>query len=455
MAANVKYWKKRRDELLKSLEKDEAKLSQKMSKHYARELKQLEKDIAYYYSKYGAENVIEYRRLLQTLSFEDARMLIERCEDFAKKYPQYSHLIPVRESIYKLNRLEGLQQSMYLQQLKLGAIEQDVFTAHLLKTAARGYKAVSGLGTTAINDDALKKLINMKWHAGKNFSDRIWDNKAKLSQFLQTDFKDGIIRGDGYDKMIKQLTQRLGVGKSDAQRLVVTEGTYILNESSMSAFEDWHEQYKYSAIGDSHTCSICSSMHGQIFSIKDREPGTNFPPMHANCRCSFEIVIKDEADGMTKHDMRMDATTGDLTDDEIGAINRYISSESYILNAKLREQIPLSADEQKLKRNLDYAIVKLPKYRGLVYRSLDSSMIEDLDRFNLEHTPGMPIRYDAYTSASLSVYDNTFDIQFIINSKSGADITKYNKSEQEILFKRGSMFVVDRREGNKIWLTEI
>lgn len=31
----------------------------------------------------------------------------------------------------------------------------------------------------------------------------------------------------------------------------------------------------------------------------------------------------------------------------------------------------------------------------------------------------------------------------------------YNSLEQEVLFKRNSKFVVEKKEGNKIWLKEI
>ena len=43
---------------------------------------------------------------MEALSDEDKRLLIEQMDEFAKKYPQYAHLMPVREHM-KLNRLEG------------------------------------------------------------------------------------------------------------------------------------------------------------------------------------------------------------------------------------------------------------------------------------------------------------------------------------------------------------
>ena len=157
----------------------------------------------------------------------------------------------------------------------------------------------------------------------------------------------------------------------------------------------------------------------------------------------------------TKIDLKMGAKSGALTDAEIGAINRYISSDSYILNEKLRNGIKLTAEQERWKRDLDYAIVKLPKFKGTVYRSLSLQMIWDIETFNSKYSAGKFIIEPAYTSASTKIYDEMMDIQFIIESKGGCDMRKYNQMENEILFRRGSRFFVTKREGYKIWLTEI
>lgn len=41
-------------------------------------------------------------------------LLIQRMDEFEKKYPEYADLMPIRESIYKLNRPKVLQQSIRL-----------------------------------------------------------------------------------------------------------------------------------------------------------------------------------------------------------------------------------------------------------------------------------------------------------------------------------------------------
>lgn len=298
-----KYWKKRQKQLFDNLEKDEKVLIKKLSGQYSKEINSLEKDIAYYYQAYGVDNVIEYRSLMLGLPDADRKLLMERMDDFARAYPEHAHLMPVRASIYKLNRLEGLQQSLYLQQMELGAIDIKQLTAHLEKQAALGYSAAAkelGFGTqfNTINSAVLKKIVDSKWLNETNFSKRIWGNREKLTQYLANDFRDAIIRGDSYAKCVKQLRERFGVGESAAERLIYTEGTYVMNEASMLPFEEMgYEEYTYDAIEDKRTCPICSGLNGQTFKIRDRVPGTNFPPMHTRCRCSYLIADVEEKAG--------------------------------------------------------------------------------------------------------------------------------------------------------------
>lgn len=60
------YWNERQKQLWANLETSERALQSKLSKYYADEAKALEKEIGAYFSKYGKDNVIEYRNLFAT-----------------------------------------------------------------------------------------------------------------------------------------------------------------------------------------------------------------------------------------------------------------------------------------------------------------------------------------------------------------------------------------------------
>lgn len=51
-----------------------------------------------------------------------------------------------------------------------------------------------------------------------------------------------------------------------------------------------------------------------------------------------------------------------LTEPEERAINNYVSSDPYKLNSALKSDRPLTENQEKLKRNLDKALEKMPYY---------------------------------------------------------------------------------------------
>ena len=295
----MSYWTRRQEQLKQTAEKDEAKLKKRLSSFFDAEFKRLEKEIAAYYQTYGVDNVIEYRRLLESLSDEDRQLLIERMDEFVRKYPQYADLMPVRETIYRLNRLEGLQHSVFMEEANIAGYTSEQMTTYLTGLSQKGVNMAMetlGFGKSfyAINAAVVKQFVDVPWCNGENFSTRIWNDTRKLAQYLNQDIAQGFARGDSYDKLVRQLRKRFSnVNRRDAYRLIFTEGTYVMAESSMQPFTEDFERYRLSPVMDGRTCPICRSLARQVFEIKDRQPGVNFPPIHPWCRCSWEIVVDD------------------------------------------------------------------------------------------------------------------------------------------------------------------
>lgn len=295
------YWSKRLQELDVSLSKDEKQLFSELSKYYEQEYAALDKEIAAYYAKYGEENVIAFRTLLLELPDADKQLLLQNMDEFAKQYPEFADLLPVRESIYKLNRLEGLQTSIVLQQLKIGAIEQSKFREHFEKQALKyaNYAAEQlGFGTNfyRIDSEMLQVVIGNPWCNGKDFSERIWANREALAQTLQNEIANGLIRGEDYKTMSRILQQKFeNTSQKQAERLVFTEDTYLSNEAKIRPFERnaAYTHYEYLCVEDHRTCETCRALSGQTFEISKRNAGLNFPPMHPWCRCTVMPVVED------------------------------------------------------------------------------------------------------------------------------------------------------------------
>lgn len=135
-----------------------------------------------------------------------------------------------------------------------------------------------------------------------------------------------------------------------------------------------------------------------------------------------------------------------LTDEEQYAINKYISSDFYSINEKLRNDIDLTIEETKLSDNLDNALNKLPEYKGLVTRSLELKENELQNFLNIHEIDNI-VEYKAYSSTTRGGrYNDLSNVELYINSKTGINLETYNKKEQEVLFKRNSLFKVKQIE---------
>lgn len=281
------------NELQRDLEKGEEALKKKLSRLYDSEAKKLEKEIAYYYQTYGRGNVLEYREMMKKLTKEEATMLYEDMNNFFRLHPEHAALKPVRESIYKLNRLEGLQLSIMKQQLGLSSEEAALIGDHLLSYTILTYEGVQGLIPFNQFDGRAAKQVGEKIIKDTDFGKRLQANREKLADYLNNDIAKGIARGDSYDKLNKQIRERFdGVSRRSAYRLLYTEGTRMFNRANSEAFaEVGINQYRYCTAGDERVCSDCDALEGNVYDISEASEGTNYPPMHPWCRCHTEPAV--------------------------------------------------------------------------------------------------------------------------------------------------------------------
>ena len=148
------------------------------------------------------------------------------------------------------------------------------------------------------------------------------------------------------------------------------------------------------------------------------------------------------------------------TYDEIYALNTYIGADSYRINEALRGDLTLDDRLTKVVNDLEKALNKMPNYEGIVTRSVWINN-EDIDHFLKDYPIGEKIRHKSFLSTTAGdIYNPEARVQMIIKSKTGKDIRKYNKEEQEILFNRNVDFLVEKIDVSdeyyvKIYLKEV
>ncbi len=139
------------------------------------------------------------------------------------------------------------------------------------------------------------------------------------------------------------------------------------------------------------------------------------------------------------------AKRGALTEEEEGAIIRYVSPDSYMLNDKLRRRAvsEFTEAERRWMREIDRAIEKLPCYEGNLNRSLTFAFDRDAKNFFDSMNIGeeyIPRQYLSTTKKG--VYNDGGQVQiYIQNAKKGKDLGRLS-IENEILYPIGTRFHV-------------
>lgn len=147
-------------------------------------------------------------------------------------------------------------------------------------------------------------------------------------------------------------------------------------------------------------------------------------------------------------------------DEEIGLINRYISSDSYKINSKLRENIELSDFEKIYVRKFKKLLKKIPttKHKKLV-RDLCFYSKEAREAFLKQFQTNEFYVADSFMSTTKNKeYNDRSDVRIIIkNANKAEDISRYcAPGENEALYSVGSVFRVvsiketHRKDGSKL-----
>lgn len=231
------------------------------------------------YIKHGKENGID-KNWNKELENASARVHIERLE--AMK-------LQVRGEIEKLynGRESGFES--YL---------KNIYKDQYNRTAFQIAKG-TGVGTNiySLNDKLVNTVIKKPWAPdGKNFSDRIWEDKDKLINTLHTEMTQAFIRGDSLEKLADKIAEKMKVSKANASRLVYTESAAYSSKARLKSFQDLGiEKYEIVATLDNRTSEICQEMDGKVFDLKDYEIGVTANPFHVRCRTTTAPYFEDDS----------------------------------------------------------------------------------------------------------------------------------------------------------------
>lgn len=290
------YWQKRAEDIMRYVDSTDVNVFEELQKIYIEHSAEVQRDLFTFVLKYADDNKISYQEALERLRGVDLSDYQANAEKYFKQAEKDPELLKRLNEQYvssKVTRFDALNLEMtYKIGVMQGIIEKS-FENYLKSTAKYAYRKVMGGNSGALNEPALKELINTPFN-GRNYSQQVWGNTDDLARDLRDVLKRGFIRGDDVRSMASELAKKYNVARSRAQTLIRTDGTAIVNRSAIKRYEESGlEFYRISVHMDNRTSQICKRIHKEDkrYRIDEFETGITAPPFHYNCRSA---VIPDE-----------------------------------------------------------------------------------------------------------------------------------------------------------------
>ena len=290
------YWQKRVEDIMRYVDSTDIDVFEELQKIYIEHSAEVQRDLFAFVTKYADDNKMSYSEALQRLrgvDLSDYQANAEKYRKQAEKDPELLKRLNEQYAGSKVTRFDALNLEMtYKIGVMQGIIEKS-FENYLKSTAKYAYRKIMGGNSGALNEPALKELINTPFN-GYNYSEQVWGNTDALAKDLREVLKRGFIRGDDVRSMASELAKKYNVARARAQTLIRTDGTAIVNRSAIKRYEETGlEFYRISVHMDNRTSQICKRIHreNKRYRIDEFETGVTAPPFHYNCRSA---VIPDE-----------------------------------------------------------------------------------------------------------------------------------------------------------------
>jgi SPP1 gp7 family putative phage head morphogenesis protein len=312
------YWADRFISEEERRDRDNRRYYSTIEKEYNKVLAGLEKDIEYWLGRIAKNNDISFSGAKELLSKKELQEFKWTVEEYIKKGEEN------RVSGQWLKQLENASARVHIQRLEALKIQiqdriENMYTTRdrsMEDYLCRVYKDTyyhtvfeidKGIGSiqssfNKLDDRKVSQIIHKPWAIdGKDFSTRIWEDKANLVNTLHTGLTQSLIRGGNLDDVVNDISQfvssKIKNKKYVASRLVTTESAAYASKAQEQAYKDLSvDKYEILATLDLHTSDICQDLDGKIFDRKDYQVGVTAPPFHPNCRTVTVPWFLDDVD---------------------------------------------------------------------------------------------------------------------------------------------------------------
>lgn len=312
---NSEYWQERFKQMEEAEHDTSVQKVQEIQEQFERALAAINGKINAWYQRLANNNGVSMQEARKLLDQKELKEFHWNVEDYIK-YAEENAISGAWEKQLEnasarvhIGRLEALKIDTQQEMEKLygnciDAIDNHIsnlYTSDFYHTAYEVQKGI-GIGTSMnrLDPNMVEKIVRKPWAVdGKNFSDRLWENKTKLINNVHNSLTRMCITGESPDRAINEITGQMKVSKAQAGRVVMTESAAFANQAREDAMKELDvEQFEVVETLDSHTCELCGSMDGKHFPMSEYQIGVTVPPFHPNCRGCTCPYFDDEIDSV-------------------------------------------------------------------------------------------------------------------------------------------------------------
>lgn len=301
MSKKSSYWQERFTEEEERVNKDARAYTKRIEKQYDMALRNIERDINDWYVRIAKNNnvsLLEAKRMLSVKELAEFKWSVKeyiKAGETNAISPIWMKELENASARVHISRLEALKIQIQNEVEGIYGVRDKEMQNYLVRTYGETYYHTAyeiqkgngvGWSLNRLDTNKVNAIIHKPWAAdGKNFSDRIWEDKTKLINTLHTGLTQNFIRGEAPDKLISSITKEFNIKKSAAARLVMTESAAYSSQAREKSFKALNlSKYEIVATLDSSTSEICREMDGKVFDTKDYQVGVTAPPFHVWCR---------------------------------------------------------------------------------------------------------------------------------------------------------------------------
>ena len=274
-------------------------------------IRRMEKNVNDWYQRYADENGISLADARKELNARELKAFKMTLEEYRRQAEQeglsdeYKRMLKQasirkrldREQELYINTVHELERWAKTQDADISDLLNKVYestnyhTAHLTQTMKGEYGKYG-----QVDPNTVQRIIHSPWAPdGKDFSERIWDNRKKLAKTMQSEFTQAMIIGQGTADISKAIVKNMNTSYSNANRLVETELARVHSQAFMDCMAELDvDAVEILATLDSKTSPICRRMDGKIVQRKDAKPGITIPPFHCHCRSTTVPYLGDD-----------------------------------------------------------------------------------------------------------------------------------------------------------------